>query len=423
MTRRPAYGLLAAEAVSVTGTRMSVIAVPWFVLQTTGSALLTGLTAFVEMGALVSTKVLGGPLVDRVGFRAASVGGDLVAGLALGFVPLLHLLDALTFPLLLVLVGVAGLFRGPSDNAKYAAVPDAAAAAGWSNERGAGLIDSVNRFGSLAGAPVGGLLIAVIGSPAVIALDALSFLVSAALVAVLVRLPRHVEATTDQPTDASAVRRYLADLGEGFRFVRHDALLMAIVTMVVLTNLLDQALFSVLMPVWADERYGSAAPIGLVAGAMGAGALVGSLVMSRIGERLPRRRTYAFAFLLGAVPRIFVLVLPIGLTGIVVVNLLGGLLIGAINPLLGAAEYERAPAEMRARVLGAVGGLAWAGIPLGGLLGGWLASWLGATTSILVVGVAYLVVTLDPFVRRRTWGLMDRAPAPAPDDQVDVRTS
>ena len=80
MTRRPADGLLVAEAVSVTGTRMSVIAVPWFVLQTTGSALLMGLTAFVEMGALVATKILGGPLVDRLGFRVASAGGDLVAG-------------------------------------------------------------------------------------------------------------------------------------------------------------------------------------------------------------------------------------------------------------------------------------------------------------------------------------------------------
>jgi MFS family permease len=142
---------------------MSVVAVPWFVLETTGSALLTGVAAFVEMGALVTTKVLGGPLVDRVGARAASVGGDVVAGLALGLVPLLHLAGALRFPTLLVLVGLAGLFRGPSDNAKYAAVPDVAAAAGWTNERAAGLSDSVHRLGSLVGAPLGGLLVAVIG--------------------------------------------------------------------------------------------------------------------------------------------------------------------------------------------------------------------------------------------------------------------
>lgn len=382
---------------------MSVVAVPWFVLETTGSALLTGVAAFVEMGALVTTKVLGGPLVDRVGARAASVGGDLVAGLALGLVPLLHVAGVLTFPALLVLVGLAGLFRGPSDNAKYAAVPDVAAAAGWSNERAAGLADSVHRLGSLVGAPLGGLLVAVIGAPMVIAVDAVSFLVAAAVVAVLVRIPARPPAAGSEPPVG-----YLADLAAGLRFVRRDPLLRAIVTMVLLTNLLDQAITAVLVPVWSAERFGSAAPVGVVFGALGAGALVGSLLMSAYGERLPRWRTYAFAFLLGAVPRIFVLALPVGLPVVVGVGLVGGLLVGAINPLLAAAEFERIPAELRARVLGAVSGLAWAGIPLGGLLGGALASGLGVTGGLLVVGTAYFLVTLDPFVRRRTWRLMDR---------------
>jgi MFS family permease len=413
MRQRSAYGLLIAQAVSVTGTRMSVVAVPWFVLQTTGDALLTGVTAFVEMGALVAARVLGGPLVDRIGPRMASVGGDLVAGLVLGVAPLLYAAGLLAYPVLLVLVGLVGLFRGPSDNAKYAMVPDVAATAGWSNERAAGLADSVQRLGSLIGAPLGAVLIALVGAPAVIALDAASFLLAAALVATLVRVRRA------EPDPAEAGHRgvggYLADLGAGLRFVRRDPLLRAIVAMVLLTNLLDQAMTAVLIPVWAAERFDDAAPVGLVFGALSAGAFVGSLLVSMYGARLPRWRTYTVAFLLGAVPRIFVLALPVGLPVIAGVALVGGVLIGAINPLLSAAEFERIPANLRARVLGAVGGLAWAGIPLGGLVGGVLATTLGATGGILVVGTAYLLVTLDPLVRRRTWRLMNRpAPATAP---------
>ncbi|SCL64271.1 Major Facilitator Superfamily protein [Micromonospora citrea] len=413
MSRRSAYGLLVAQAVSVTGTRMSVVAVPWFVLETTGDALLTGVTAFVEMGALVAARILGGPLVDRIGPRVASVGGDLIAGLVLGVVPLLYAAGLLAYPVLLVLVGLVGLFRGPSDNAKYAMVPDVAATAGWSNERAAGLADSVHRLGSLVGAPLGAVLIALVGAPAVIALDAATFLLAGALVATLVRV-RRVE---PEPAEAghTGVRGYLADLGAGLRFVRRDPLLRAIVAMVLLTNLLDQAMTAVLVPVWAAERFDDAAPVGLVFGALSAGALVGSLLVSMYGARLPRWRTYTVAFLLGAVPRIFVLALPVGLPVIAGVGFAGGVLIGAINPLLSAAEFERIPAELRARVLGAVGGLAWAGIPLGGLVGGVLATTLGPTGGILVVGAAYLLVTLDPLVRRRTWRLMDRpAPAPAP---------
>jgi hypothetical protein len=119
------------------------------------------------------------------------------------------------------------------------------------------------------------------------------------------------------------------------------------------------------------------------------------------------------AFLLGAAPRIFVLALPVGLPVIAGVVLACGVLFGAINPMMAAAEFERIPAALRARVLGAVGGLAWAGIPFGGLVGGLLASRLGAAGGILVVGTAYLLVTLDPVIRRRTWRLMNRS-APAP---------
>lgn len=408
MRRRAAYGLLVAEAVSVTGTRMSVVAVPWFVLQTTGDALLTGVTAFVEMAALVAARVLGGPLVDRIGPRKASVGGDLIAGLVLGVVPLLYAAGLLAYPVLLVLVGIVGLFRGPSDNAKYAMVPDVAATAGWSNERAAGLADSVQRLGSMIGAPLGAALIVLAGAPAVIALDAASFLLAAALVTTLVRIRRAAPEAGRQ----TGVGGYLADLGAGLRFIRRDPLLRAIVAMVLLTNMLDQAMTAVLIPVWAAERFDDAAPVGLVLGAVSAGAVVGSLLVSVHGARLPRWRTYALAFLFGAVPRIFVLVLPVGLPVIAVVALACGVLIGAINPLLSAAEFERIPPGLRARVLGAVGGLAWAGIPLGGLVGGVLASTLGATGSILAVGTAYLLVTLDPLIRRRTWRLMDR-PAPA----------
>lgn len=414
MRRGSAYGLLIAEAVSVTGTRMSVVAVPWFVLHTTGDALLTGVTAFVEMSALVAARVLGGPLIDRMGSRRASVGGDLIAGLALGVVPLLYAAGLLAFPVLLVLVGIVGLFRGPSDSAKYAMVPDVAAAAGWSNERAAGLADSVQRLGSLIGAPLGAVLIALVGAPAVIALDATSFLLAAVLVAALVRV-RRAEPDPAEAGHPTGVGGYLADLGAGLRFVRRDPLLRAIVAMVLLTNLLDQAMTAVLIPAWAAERFDEAAPVGLVFGAFSAGAFVGSLLVSVHGARLPRWATYAVAFLLGAVPRIFVLALPVGLPIIAGVALAGGVLIGAINPLLSAAEFERIPAGLRARVLGAVGGLSWAGIPLGGLVGGVLASTLGATGGILVVGTIYLLVTLDPLIRRRTWRLMNRpAPTPAP---------
>ena len=61
----PLWGYLGAQAISVTGTRITMIAIPWFVLTTTGSATLTGLVAFAEMAPLVTLQALSGPLIDR----------------------------------------------------------------------------------------------------------------------------------------------------------------------------------------------------------------------------------------------------------------------------------------------------------------------------------------------------------------------
>ncbi len=75
--RTPIFAVLAANAVSQMGDYMVAVAMLWFVLETTGSAAKTGLTgAAIGVGAIVSS-VLGGPLVDRLGYRRASVVGHL----------------------------------------------------------------------------------------------------------------------------------------------------------------------------------------------------------------------------------------------------------------------------------------------------------------------------------------------------------
>ncbi|MDQ1655392.1 MAG: hypothetical protein QOD41_475, partial [Cryptosporangiaceae bacterium] len=95
------------------------------------------------------------------------------------------------------------------------------------------------------------------------------------------------------------------------------------------------------------------------------------------------------------------------------VTFVGSIGAGVLNPILGAVEFESVPRELQARVLGAVGALAWAGIPVGGLLAGWLAGSWGLGAALALCGAVYLVATLAPFVFP-SWKQMDRAPAPDP---------
>ncbi len=87
---RALWGWLASDTVSLVGTRLSMIAVPWLVLTTTGDPLLTGLVAFAEMAPYVVLKALAGPLVDRLGARRVRVTADAVSLVVVGAVAVRH---------------------------------------------------------------------------------------------------------------------------------------------------------------------------------------------------------------------------------------------------------------------------------------------------------------------------------------------
>ena len=91
-----------------------MIAIPWLVLTTTGSAAQTGLVAFAELLPLVVVQALAGPVIDRLGARRVAITCDLLSMVVVGMIPLLHLAGALTFPVLLALVAVAGGCEEPA---------------------------------------------------------------------------------------------------------------------------------------------------------------------------------------------------------------------------------------------------------------------------------------------------------------------
>lgn len=402
--RKPLIGWLTAEAVSLTGSRVSMVAIPWFVLTTTGSATQTGLVAFAEMAPYVVAKALSGPVMDRIGARTVSITTDVASMLAVGVIPLLAGLDLLSFPLLLVLVAVAGTLRGPSDGAKHALVPSVVGASGMTMERATGLGGAVERLANTVGAAFAGVLVAAIGPVQALVVDAASFGVSAAVLALTV--PRRVVTPVgEEPTT------YLTQLRQGWDFLRQDKVLVAIVAMVATTNLLDAAYAAVLVPVWAQQSGGGATAIGLLFAVFSGAAVVGSVVAASVAERLPRFWTYLIAFLLGGVPRFVVLALDVPLAGVLAVALVGGFAVGFINPILGAVIYERIPAHLIGRVTSLQNSLCWAGIPFGGLIGGALVAGFGLSPALLAVGAAYFLATMLPALQPQ-WREMDRPASP-----------
>ncbi|HVQ88550.1 MAG TPA: MFS transporter [Actinomycetes bacterium] len=406
-------GLLTADGISMLGTRMSMLAIPWFVLITTGSATKTGFAAFCELAPFVVVQAVGGPIVDRWGPRRIAISTDLIAGLVLATVPILYAKDVLTFPMLLAALAVSGAVRGAGDSARVVLLPGVQEPAQISLERATGIYDGVNRTTSMIGAPLAGFLIAMLSAPWVIAIDALTFVVSGSLVALLI--PRSADPIRDAHAhlEGEPDASYMEQLRVGLRFIRADRLLMGIAVMVFVTNLLDMGMSSVLLPVWIEDEIGDPLALGLVAAALGLGAVLGNTAAAWVGERLPRRRTYGWGFIIGGAPRFLILAVAMTLSPVLAVSFVSGLAVGVINPILGAVEYERVPRTMQARVLGTLGAVAWAGMPLGGLLAGAMVTGFGLTQTLLVMGGVYFVTTMAPFVFP-CWRAMDRGQTELP---------
>src|SRR4051794_5368243 len=148
-SRWPLAGLLAAQLVSVLGTSMSALAIPWLVLTSTGSATRTGLVAFAELAPYVAVQALGGPLVDRIGARRTAVLGNATAAGAVCAIPALFAAGLLPLGALAGLVAVAGAARGAADCAGMVLLPVTAGLGAVPLERAAGLNGSANQTGLL----------------------------------------------------------------------------------------------------------------------------------------------------------------------------------------------------------------------------------------------------------------------------------
>lgn len=403
--RAPFLALAVAETFSISGTRLSTIAIPWLVLSTTNSPVSTGLVAMMEMLPYVVAKALGGPLIDRVGPKRIAVVCDAASAVVVGLVPLLHLLGMLTIPALLPIVFVIGALRGPADAAKQSMVPDIAELATVPLERVTGVVGTIERLASTVGAAGAGALIAVTGPAQALVFNAVTFAVAALIVGMGIPALRH--------TPAAATTSYGRDLLEGWTFLRRDAVLMGIVIMVAATNLLDQAFHAVLLPVWTRDAGHGPELLGAMLAAFSGSSMVGAAIAAAIGERMPRLVVYTAAFLLTGFPRFLVLAVDVPLALVFAVLAIGGFASGFLNPILSAVMFERIPKPLIGRVTSMSTALCWTLIPFGGLLGGALISGIGLPAALLLTGLAYLAATLLPLARKSFRGFEKRRIADA----------
>jgi hypothetical protein len=264
--------LLAAEIVSTTGAAMTAIALPWLVLTTTASPARAGLVAAVEWVSMALFGVPSGSIAARLGPRRTIVICDAARVPIVAAIPVLHWLGALDFGVLLALAFLAGTFFPAHFASQRTILPALLGQAATELTRANAVLQAANRLPIVLGPALGGVLVAAVGAPLVLVIDAASYLVSAALVVALV--PREAAAPVRAEESGG--------LWAGARCLARDRVLRPLTCAYAGIDLAMQGVFLAL-PILAFTAYDRDATLaGLLLAAWGAGALAGALPALRL---------------------------------------------------------------------------------------------------------------------------------------------
>jgi MFS family permease len=395
--------LVVAELVSVLGTRMTYLALPWFVLVTTGSA---GKMSIVLAAELVPMALLGvpsGTVVQRLGARNTMLISDFARAPLLALIPVLHAVGALSFGVLIAIVVVLGCFMSPYFASQRVILPELVGEDERLMSQGNSLIEGGSALAALIGPALAGLLIPLLGAPSVLYVDAATYAVSFLLI--LAFVPRR------KPVAAEAVEHGAL---AGLRFLLHDRLLAPMAVTVIGFGFLSAGL-SAGLPVYAFEEFnGSSRIAGLFYAALGAGALVGSLLAVVAVRKVTPLRLAGFAMLAFPIP---LWVLPFLPPAPVVVTalLLATLFTPFVNGPTIAVLTARTPEALRAKVMTAVVSVNTLAAPLGYLIAGQVLEHWGVVPlfSAVVAGITWMAVVFAAIVFRHREEDVALEPAPS----------
>ncbi len=376
------------QMISVIGDGVYYIAIMWWIKTHTGSDALVALIALCAAVPGVLLGPIAGVVADRVNRRKLMIGMDAISAIVV-IVPALLLaanrLEPWHLCMTAALLATAATFSYP---AFFSSVPRIV------TEEQLGAANSISQGGNalagLIGPALGGVLVAGLSSVNAIALDAMSFGVSALLLA-FSRIPNAQRSPEDRAQSITA------DLLEGLRYLRSQPILWGVMMVFSVLNLVF-APISVLIPGLAKDVLGVGAQgFGLLEASMPAGFVLGSMAATALTRRL---NGHAMIWLMCAVG---LLMAAIGLsrsflvTAALIVS--SGVGFAVMNVFFMVIFQTRIPNELQGRAFGTMGTISQGLRPVGLALTASAVGLLGGVAPVFVLcGLAQSVVGLGCYL-------------------------
>lgn len=384
-----------SQLVSRLGDSIHEIALIWLVYEVTGDPTLLALTVAASALPTAASSLPAGSLVDVLNRRQVLVAASLLRG---GLVLLIPLTGPgpLLVPVVLGVAAATGVIEAFAGPARGALIPNLVPREDLDP---ANALFELTRSASRMLYVLGGIAVALLGSFAVFYLDAVSFLVAAAL---LFGVPAGagVARPDDRPSEGSWFERMASDVRAGLAFVRSHRYLPSVILLSLLTTL-AMAPLAVVLPFFVRATTGGGSTaFGLLYGAIYVGVIAGA-----IGIGVFDRLTAAY--------RGWIIVGGVALVGIALVatavlpprsanpltvafaSLVGlGVAFTLVNTPVQTLVQSTVPDEKRGRVFAVLAAITLPALPVGALAAGPLVERFSAPSILLAQGIVLVVVSL-----------------------------
>jgi MFS family permease len=392
------------QGASVVGDGIVVVALALFVVDLTGNPTDLGFVLAAYSLPLVGFLLLGGVLADRLPRHLVVVVTDLARFALHALLAILIVTGAVRIwqvAAIGVLFGTAEAFFRPAATALLPqTVPEEEI------QEANAVMATTNNLAEFLGPALATALVLGLTPAAAFALDALTFLVSAALLVRVRPRARSVVATEAQPAPGM-----WADLRAGFAEVRARSWIWGTLTAFCVALFFVLAPWFVLGPIVAREQYGDLAVFGVLSAVFGAGMVVGALTGIRWRPRYPMRRAMTFILLLPIGIGLYAAGLPLELVGPVL--WCSGVGVALFDVWWLTALAERVPPDKLSRVTSYDWMVSLGLVPLGYVLAGPAAGAFGASDVLLAGSTVALVALASGLLPRETRMLERRRPADA----------
>lgn len=400
---RSLLGLLAAELVSLTGTAMTFVALPWFVVVTSGSAAKMGWVLAAEMAPIAIFGIPAGTLIARLGAKRTMVLCDAARAPLMTVIPVLWWSGRLSFAAMLAATFAVGSFSAPYFSSSRLVLPEVAG----EDERAVASVGAVlsgaSQLTQIVGPVLAGVLIAATTPAVALCVDAGTYAFSFLTIGLVVRAGRRVEQTAES-------RGVLA----GLRFLMRDPLLGPMLLVACAINFVAQGMIVGVQWLAYSSYDANAHTVGVLFSGFGVGALAGALVAQQLTRKVELPRLSALAIVGMPLP-LFLLAVAMPWPAATVVLAGVGFFLPLVNaPVIGILTV-RTPPALRPKAMTAVMTVASLAGPFGFLAAGESLRWISVGTLFLVVasGLLALGLVFAEVVRRNGLSPGPQVPVPA----------